>query len=143
MIVDKFEKLTKKSYSLEIKCMSWEQLKQIDKLGIAIESHTVTHRKLENIKEEDVVAELKDSKEQINSKLKKEVVAFCYPAGSHNNATAELTRKAGYKIAFTTRPGIIRYPLENIDLFKAPRLSINGKDKFDIDFEIGRLIFKK
>jgi len=55
-IVDQFEMLVGKPYSLGIKCMDWEQLKILDKNEIMIESHSKTHRKLEYLEEEELLS---------------------------------------------------------------------------------------
>lgn len=143
LVVEQFEKIIESSYALGIKCMDWEQLKELEEKNIMIESHTKTHRKLEHLDDTDALAELKTSKFEIETKLQKEVKAFCYPAGSFNEKTGELVCDAGYKVAFTTQNGICQYPINNSALFKIPRISIGGKNRMVINLEIGRLLFNK
>ena len=141
-IIEQFDNLLGKSYTLGIKCMDWEQLKILEKHGISIESHSATHRKLEHLNGSNVIIELKESKSMIDSKLNKNVKAFCYPAGSFNEKIAQLTQNFEYKVAFTTKSGICKYPLTGIDLFTIPRLSIDGKNKYEINWAMGRMFLR-
>jgi peptidoglycan/xylan/chitin deacetylase (PgdA/CDA1 family) len=141
-IVDKFVKLTGDSYTLGIQCMGWEDLKSLENRGIRIESHTVSHRKMIHLDDNEALAELKDSKSVIESKLDKRVKAFCYPAGSYNDNVAKLAGEAGYKVAFITHRGKVRYPLEGLDLFKIPRNTIDVSNKIEMNWEIARLLIK-
>lgn len=141
--LDQLESLIGEDYVIGIKCMNWHELQALEKVGIVIESHSVTHRKLEHLGQEDVVCELENSKSILEDKLGKQVEAMCYPAGSYNEKVAELAGKAGYKVCFTTQPGLVAYPLKGTMMFVIPRLSIGGETKYEINFEIIRLALKK
>jgi len=142
-IVAKFVELIGKPYTLGIKCMGWEQLKELEQYGIKIESHTVSHRKLIHLNDNDALGELIASKSAIESKLKKQVKALCYPAGSFNDNTLKLASKANYKVAFSTRNGKVRYPLSGLDLFNIPRNTIGGNNRIEMNWEIGKLLLKE
>jgi len=142
VIIAGFEKLIGGTYSLGIKCMNWEQLAQLEQHGIKVESHTVSHRKLIYLDDEEVLTELKKSKSVIEGKFNKQVTALCYPAGAYNSKTTDLTSKAHYKVAFTNTKDNIRYPLRDLDFLKIPRNTFGGKNKIEMNCEIGKLLIK-
>lgn len=141
-IVDKLEKLIKSKYTLGIGCLSWIQLELLEKEGIAIESHTVNHRRLTYLDRTEMMAELVDSKSTLENRLGKNVKAFCYPSGAFNNQVIEAVNSAGYLVAFTTETGRPNYPVSGSARFKIPRLDISGDDQIEMNFEIGRLILQ-
>ena len=141
-IIAKFDELTGGSYSLGIKCMNWEQLMELEQHGIKIESHTVLHRKLIHLNDEDALIEMRASKSAIESKFNKQVKALCYPAGSYNDEIMKLTSRTNYKVAFATCRGKVQYPLRGLDLFRIPRNTIGGNNRIEMNWEIGKLLIK-
>ncbi|MEW6411013.1 MAG: polysaccharide deacetylase family protein [Candidatus Zixiibacteriota bacterium] len=141
-VVEKLLTIVEVQYSLDVRCMDWPQLGELEKNGVSIESHTVSHRKLEFLSDKEAFSELTDSRFAIEGNLKKTVRAFCYPAGSYNERTPKLVCEAGYDVAFTSRFGKIHYPLKDLGLFKLPRMSLSGNKRANIDFEIGKLLFR-
>lgn len=78
------------------------QLKEMDKNGIDIESHTLTHPKLGELGYNAQLKELKSSKEFLEKNLNKKVSFVAYPYGSHNGNTVKAAQSAKYKMAVTT-----------------------------------------
>lgn len=85
--------------------LSWEEASALEKAGIAIEAHTVSHPLLVFEDEATVRRELADCKVTLEKKLGKKVRALAYPNGSWNERVRGLTREAGYDCAFTTDLG--------------------------------------
>ncbi len=141
--VGQLESLVDKDYNLGIKCMGWEELQSLEKAGIKIESHSVTHRKLGHLSHKEVACELEDSKSILENRLRKEVKAMCYPAGSYDQEVAELADHAGYRVCFTTERGLVDYPLKKDGMFTIPRLAFGGETKYDINLSIARLAIGK
>lgn len=101
---------------------TWEQAKEMEKNGISIESHTVTHPSLTDISEENVRYELTESKKRIEEILKKKVSFVAYPTGTYNLHIAKLVKEAGYKGAFTIKYGNVDtasniFAVERIPIF--------------------------
>jgi peptidoglycan/xylan/chitin deacetylase (PgdA/CDA1 family) len=84
------------------KCLTSAQLKEMDKAGIEIESHTVTHRDLDTLSYDEQLTELKDSKAALEKLLGRSVDYVAYPEGKYNDNTVKAVAAAGYKMAFTT-----------------------------------------
>ena len=101
---------------------TWEELIEMAESGlIAIGSHSMTHAYLPDLPQQKLDMEIFDSKRSIESHIRKDVLAFSYPAGGFNDYVREEVIKAGYKIAVATSPGK-KYPKH--DLFAMKRLRI-------------------
>jgi len=91
----------------------------MDKNGVAIESHTVTHPILTNISERDLSFELAKSKEILTEQLQREVKIFCYPNGNFASRESLAVSQANYDCAVTTE---IRLATATDKLFLLPRI---------------------
>jgi len=85
------------------KCLNSEQLKEMQKNGIDIESHTVNHDELDKISYAKQLDTLRRSKETIENILNTKVYYIAYPVGKWSNDAIEAAKQAGYKMAFTTK----------------------------------------
>lgn len=103
----------------EFSPISWDQAREMDKNGVAIESHTVTHPILTNISEADLSFELTKSREVLQEKLNREVKIFCYPNGNVASRESQAVSQANYDCAVTTE---IRLSTATDNLFLLPRI---------------------
>ncbi len=105
--------------------MSWDQLREIEKTGGEIGSHSVTHPRLTNENAERVRREMVDSKAMLEKELGHAVRAFAYPFGQYDDAIRAMGREAGYTLLLTSEP-------DNVDGTVAfdlvPRQAIVGKN---------------
>ncbi|BEU88305.1 polysaccharide deacetylase family protein [Selenomonas sp. TAMA-11512] len=102
--------------------ITWEQAREMEANGISIESHTMTHRSMTELSDDQLKEELTASKAFIEAKLNKKVHYFAYPTGTYNLHIAELARAAGYRAAFTIKNGNTDlgsnlYAIERIPIF--------------------------
>lgn len=114
--------------------LTWEQAREMEAYGISIESHTMTHRSMTELTDDQLKEELTASKAFIEAKLNKKVNYFAYPTGTYNLHIAELARAAGYKAAFTikygnTDLGSNLYALERIPIFHMPDTNAAFKER--------------
>jgi peptidoglycan/xylan/chitin deacetylase (PgdA/CDA1 family) len=87
---------------LRYQFMNWAQIQDLTKQGHRIASHTMTHRVLKFLSEEDKQYELLESKKCLESQLSLSVDILVYPYGSMaeiDNATVSAAQEAGYKMA--------------------------------------------
>jgi peptidoglycan/xylan/chitin deacetylase (PgdA/CDA1 family) len=84
---------------------TWGQLRQLERLGIEIGSHTVHHLELTGLSDADALGELRDSRAALERHLGHPVQWFAYPAGAEDPRAVALTRRAGYVLAVTTHTG--------------------------------------
>ncbi|HEU5478152.1 MAG TPA: polysaccharide deacetylase family protein [Gaiellaceae bacterium] len=88
--------------------LSWPDLRDLEREGFAIGSHTVHHFDLTTLSRAKVGSELTRSREKLRRRLGAPIYWLSYPAGTENRAVVRLVRRAGYLLAFTTRPGFVQ-----------------------------------
>jgi peptidoglycan/xylan/chitin deacetylase (PgdA/CDA1 family) len=84
---------------------TWEEAAGLQKEGVAIEAHSVSHPLLVYEDDQTVSHELTASRRMIEEKLKKKVRAFAYPNGNWDERVRKQVQTAGYECAFTTARG--------------------------------------
>jgi peptidoglycan/xylan/chitin deacetylase (PgdA/CDA1 family) len=92
--------------------MSWEEVDEVQRNGVAIGSHTHTHRVLATLDEEAQRWELKQSKAALEMRLGRPVRTIAYPVGRYLHftpATMRIARECGYEGAFSFHTGA-NYP---------------------------------
>jgi len=107
-------------------CMlRWEDVAEMQRLGMTIGSHTVTHPNLPNAGEIDARREVRDSKARLERELGTPVTMFSYPNGGAERymtpEVAHLVREAGFEAATTSRnafagPDSDLYALERVQV---------------------------
>lgn len=88
--------------------MTWEQVLEVSQNGVAIGSHTHTHRVLATLNGEKQLWELRESKSALDRRLGRDVSTIAYPAGRHGNFTAasmRIAQECGYRGAFSFHSG--------------------------------------
>jgi peptidoglycan/xylan/chitin deacetylase (PgdA/CDA1 family) len=85
--------------------VTWDQAREMERDGIQIECHTVTHPIMTNIDDVRLENELSDSKRVISERIGKDVNHFCYPNGSFDKRVRDAVAAAGFKSAVTTKYG--------------------------------------
>lgn len=109
---------------------TWEQIAEMAEGGMEIGSHTVNHLNLAELGEDDLIKELKDSKELIEEKAGVPVISLCYPAGKYSEEVMRLAEEY-YLFARTTQNGYLidwqnRYEMPTVRMF--PTTSSNLLD---------------
>ncbi|HYI73705.1 MAG TPA: polysaccharide deacetylase family protein [Gaiellaceae bacterium] len=89
--------------------LTWSRLKELDDVGIRIESHGIGHRRLAELDPDEALREIAISKIRLEEALGREVEAYAYVKGSRADYRAEhasLVRQAGYKLGFSAVSGV-------------------------------------
>ena len=103
--------------------ITWDQAREMEEDGtISIQSHTVDHKSMTDLSDEQLRTELVDSKKQAERELGHPVDFMAYPTGTYNLHIAELVKEAGYKAAFTIKYGNVDkasniFALERVPIF--------------------------
>ena len=84
------------------KVISSDTIRTIAK-DFEIGSHTYNHTLLTRVDENTIIYELTESKNVLESIVRREVVSFSYPWGSYNKNVTEKVKQSGYKIARTVK----------------------------------------
>lgn len=99
------------------------QMKEMNQSDfISIESHTVSHLDLNTLEDDQIISELKESKEWLDNNLKQNTSLLCYPAGRYDERVKQYAEDTGYKMAITTEPG---YAKKSDGLFSLKRVRIS------------------
>jgi peptidoglycan/xylan/chitin deacetylase (PgdA/CDA1 family) len=85
--------------------MSATQIVSLDREGVEIASHTMSHVDLTRSSPDELVQQLQQPKAYLQSLLGHPVVDFCYPSGRFNAEVVQAVAAAGYQTATTTQPG--------------------------------------
>lgn len=66
-----------------------------------IGAHSMTHRRLPTISEQEAAREIIESKAVLEQVIGKEIKVFCYPGGAYTKLHVKLVKDAGYRYART------------------------------------------
>ncbi len=102
--------------------LDWSKCREMEKNGITIASHTVDHKSMTDLSDEQLRHELIDSKKAAEEALGHSVDYIAYPTGAYNLHIADMTKEAGYKAAFTIKYGNADkesnvYAIERVPIF--------------------------
>lgn len=88
--------------------MSWKELKTAASSDrITVGSHSLKHRRLTQLSQQELKEEVARSKEILEDELGIPVDFFAYPYGFYNQVCQNVAMGAGYKAAFTGRIGAV------------------------------------
>ena len=113
------------------RCLSWDRIRELSKLGVDFGSHTMTHPNLRDLQWGQVEREIITSKGIIEENLGKRVESFSYPYAFPDedrglkSKLRRLLTKSGYTSGVTT---IIGTTTIGDDLFFMKRIPISSQD---------------
>jgi peptidoglycan/xylan/chitin deacetylase (PgdA/CDA1 family) len=108
--------------------LTWDQMGEMSRAGMDIQSHSESHRFLSELDEADAKQELLGSKESIEKNLSVPVTAIGIPGGYYNRETVDISKRVGYRYIFTSRWGF-NPSTGPMDVLK--RVSIRAQDGSD------------
>lgn len=106
--------------------MTWNHVLALRDAGMDVQSHTRSHRVLQTLNDEDLVRELRGSREELESVLGHPVYAVSYPVGrplADDRRIKRAVRDCGYELGFSNGTGSNR--VEAFDPFDARRISLD------------------
>ena len=111
--------------------MNWGQVRNLadSGAGLTIGSHAHKHQKLANLDDQSQRHELALSKQILENRLGREVLALAYPygwPGTYTRATKRAAAESGYRLAFASREGVNRPG--TLDPFEISRLGVGSGD---------------
>lgn len=117
------------------KMMSWDDIRQLNRQGFIIGSHSHTHPMLASLQNEsEITDELSISGARIRQETGNFPKAISYPIGSFDDRVVNLSKANGYKYGLAVeqqfyRPG-------NEDLFKIPRVELYQESWWKVKMRI-------
>jgi peptidoglycan/xylan/chitin deacetylase (PgdA/CDA1 family) len=85
--------------SPRMRLLGADGLREASRWGMEVASHGMGHVRLATVGEARLCQEIVESRTVLSEVLDEEVVGFCYPYGSVNEAAARVAREAGYSYA--------------------------------------------
>lgn len=87
--------------------LTWEQAREmIGNALITVGDHTLSHRGLGSLTEEQIKDEIVSSKNILENQLKTGINVFAFPYGIYNQTAAKYLQEAGFVAAVTTNYGV-------------------------------------
>jgi peptidoglycan/xylan/chitin deacetylase (PgdA/CDA1 family) len=116
--------------------LGWSDIMELDRLGtLRFGAHSVTHRNLVSLDDEEARAEIVESKRVLEGHLGREVEAFSYPGGLMGERERAFVEEAGYRIAVSCEPGANYVATDRLAL---RRRQIDARDsKLDFRAKLG------
>ena len=87
--------------------MDWENIMELDSLGMEIGSHGHYHLFFDRISDQELEKEIFGSKKIIEENLGKKIYALAYPFGNYNEDIITLVKEAGFVIGRGITNGVI------------------------------------
>jgi peptidoglycan/xylan/chitin deacetylase (PgdA/CDA1 family) len=103
--------------------LSRDELSTLDRANVRCESHAVTHRPLMQLTDEELTAELADSKSELQQVLGREVKYLSAPGNWVDQRVVRLAKQSGYEAIWVSEPGSLQ---RGSNPFGLPRLNVDG-----------------
>ncbi len=106
--------------------LTWKQVQEMHRHGIAFGAHTVTHPRLPEIPAQLARCELTEGKKAIEDALGCSCCHFAYPYGVFDDTSCALVAEAGFTLACSTRSGFNHLGRDPLVLH---RIEVKGTDR--------------
>lgn len=91
-----------------------EEVNELLKTGlVTIGSHTLSHRNLDELSDNEIRKELGESKQRLEEMFDVEINEICYPRGRFNSKVVDLAKESGYRLQHSCLPGSFRKQFMN------------------------------
>lgn len=124
--------------------LTWDQVRDMQQMGMTIGAHTLTHPNLPSAGPSDAWLEISGSKARLERELGGPVTMFSYPNGGAERymtaAVARLVREAGFEAATTSRNA---FAGRGSDLFALERVQVAERlEDLAFALEVERFAFR-
>lgn len=103
--------------------VTWDELREMNRLGFDCGSHMVNHRDLTKLSPERVRYEMVVSKAALEQRLGVPILTAAYPGGDYSPSVMEQARAAGYLAGWKKNGAPVR---PGQDPYELPRIRISG-----------------
>jgi peptidoglycan/xylan/chitin deacetylase (PgdA/CDA1 family) len=116
------------------KSITWSEIAQFLGEGHPIESHSVTHARLDQLPVDEAWQEILNSRQEIEDRLGDPAQFFAYPSGmgAYDPVLQDLVQAAGYQAAVAAWPSAIANTATS-NLWALPRIRIREAHSVDLD----------
>ena len=105
----------------ETRTLTLDQVLEMQQDGVTFESHSATHADLTRLSHAECLADLRDSREELETLLRRPVRLLAYPRGRHAPHVRDAAQRAGYTHAFALPEGpeeVGPYSLPRVGLYR-------------------------
>ena len=106
-----------------VRLMTAAEVQDVAKAGCAVGSHSLTHRELPTLTDDEALKEIRDSRSALEELVRHPISAFSYPRGKFAPRHADMVRRSGYTYAVITAN---RAVAGDTDPFLLPRLRVDA-----------------
>lgn len=114
-----------------LRALALEQVLEMQERGVTFGSHSLAHRDLTSLGEDECERDLRDSRDLLEDALGRPVTLLAYPRGRHSATVRSAAGKAGFTHAFAmSKPGQPITPLSipRVGIYSTDAaLTLNGK----------------
>jgi peptidoglycan/xylan/chitin deacetylase (PgdA/CDA1 family) len=103
--------------------ISWDDLKKLRDEGMTIGSHSATHARLDELKDQALKAEIEGSRQSLQARLGVPIRHFAYPQGRFSKEAEKEVAAAGFAAGWATRKG---RPLASGDFTAIRRVPVSA-----------------
>jgi len=86
--------------------LTWPEVRQLAAEGLSIGGHSRTHELLDQLPAERLAWEVTGCRDDLARELGAAPDLFAYPNGNHSTAACQAVAAAGFRLGFTTLPGL-------------------------------------
>ncbi|MFN8473386.1 MAG: polysaccharide deacetylase family protein [Anaerolineae bacterium] len=111
--------------------MTWDEVRVLVANNIACQPHTLTHPILSHLDHAEMLRQIAESRQRVESETQQPALAFAYPNGSpadYNREAVELLGSLGYSVGFTMTRGPVDLDLVRDRPFEVPRIFVGHWD---------------
>ena len=108
--------------------MNWDELRELEALGISIGGHTLTHARLSTLSSKEQMYEIDECTKLLEKKLGHSIESFAYPYGSaldYSKESVLCVQRAGYSVGVSNRYGSVQ---PSSSVWELPRIWIDRTD---------------
>ncbi len=125
-------------YEPEEAICDWDDLRELECLGVSIQSHGASHRSFSKLSLPEQEVELARSKTTLEAGLEKPVEVFAYPygdGGMEPRSTGRALQRAGYRAACLYKGG--PNPLPIVEPYRLTRMAMGPDTDLQVALERG------
>ena len=117
------------------KMMNWDEVRQLDKAGYMIGSHSHTHPMLASLENEaDISDELVTSFKILTEQIGRSPLTISYPIGSYDERVTRLSEASGYRYGLAVKQEFFKY--NSNDLWRIPRVELYQEPWWKVQLRI-------
>ena len=105
--------------------LDWDEARALVRNGFDVGAHSMTHRDLRVCRDAEIDREIAGARAVLEERLGTGVVHFSYPYGRYDGRATEAVRRAGYRLACTSRSGLNRCVSPS---YTIRRTEVTGRD---------------